>query len=207
MKAQLKGYGIAIGVTILLVALDPYNRIVRNALKDAVGGAPVWADHMFFMLALYVAVAIFLAWLLLGKREAFLASPSRQGWITGAVSGVGLLVVLAVVLALLGQLRLALDFNVPLLFGNVFSNFYEELIYRGIVLGIGVKYTRQEPVAIAMSVIVFSRGHLHYPWQLVLVVIGAGILWAAMTLKYRSLWPAYASHMVSDVLARILFGV
>jgi len=67
--------------------------------------------------------------------------------------------------------------NFLLMFGNLFSNFYEEYIYRGTLLAILMKYLGNKSVAITISALVFCQGHLHFPLPLLLVVFLAGVLW------------------------------
>ena len=67
--------------------------------------------------------------------------------------------------------------NWPVLFANFASNFYEEFIYRGVILGLLLKALngRYRWLAVLLSALLFIQGHLHYPAILVAVVLAAGL--------------------------------
>jgi membrane protease YdiL (CAAX protease family) len=133
----------------------------------------------------------------------------REAWLVGLVSGLALIALTVAVVSALGALTKAPQPNWPVLFANFVSNFYEEFIYRGAILGLLVKVLgRQHPWPAALiSAALFFQGHLHYPPALVAVVFVAGLAWAGMTIRYRSLWPAWVSHTLADAIGAALFGI
>jgi len=207
---RLRDLAVAAAVTATYLLVGIYvNLPLREALKRAVGGhVPYWLDHITFMLLANLVVAILLAWKLVGLGQTYVRRPTDQrAWLTGAATGVLIVGFIGAALATLGALQLMFEPNPLLMIGNVFSNFYEEFIYRGALLAILMKYVGSKSVAVTVSALVFCQGHLHYPLPLVLVVFLAALLWGAMVLRYQSLWPAWLSHCVMDFIADSIFHV
>lgn len=206
---RLRGLAVAAAVTATYLVVGAYvNLPLREALKRAVGGLPYWLDHITFMLLANLVVATLLAWKLVGLGQTYLRRPTDQrAWLMGAAAGVLILPFIAAALAAFGALKLKFEPNFLLMIGNVFSNFYEEYIYRGALLAILMKYLGNKPVAITISALVFCQGHLHFPLPLLLVVFLSALLWGAMVLRYQSIWPAWLSHCVMDFIADSIFDV
>ena len=204
--------GLTIAIVALAIALNPLNHQTRVWLRDdVVGGVPFWLDHLLFMVTLMVVVWGLIGFLLLGPRELALGLPERprEAWLVALVSGLALTALTVAVASALGALKMAPHPNWPVLFANFVSNFYEEFIYRGAILGLLAKVLgRQHPWPAALiSAALFCQGHLHYPLALVAVVFVAGLAWAGMTIRYRSLWPAWVSHTLADAIGHVLFGI
>jgi membrane protease YdiL (CAAX protease family) len=196
----------------LALALSPLNLQFRLWLRDdVVGGVPLWLDHVLFMVTLKLVVWGLLGFLLLGPRDLALGSPTRprQAWLVGLTSAFALLALLAAIFAASGHLAIAWQPNWPVLLANFASNFYEEFIFRGAILGLLLKALGRERAWLAapVSAGLFCQGHLHYPPALVAAVFLGGLLWAWMTIRYRSLWPAWASHTVLDAVGDSIFKV
>jgi membrane protease YdiL (CAAX protease family) len=206
---RLRSLAVAAAVTATYLLVGAYvNLPLREALKRAVGGVPYWLDHIAFMLLANLVVATLLAWKLVGLAQTYLRRPTDQrAWLMGAAAGVLILPFIGAALAAVGALKLKFEPNFLLMIGNVFSNFYEEYIYRGTLLAILMKYVGNKSVAITLSALVFCQGHLHFPLPLLLVVFLSALLWGAMVLRYRSIWPAWLSHCVMDFNADSIFEV
>jgi hypothetical protein len=202
--------GLVLGIIALAIALNPLNRTVRIWLRDeVVKGAPFWLDHLLFMVTLMLVVWGLIGFLLLGARGLSLGLPERpkEAWLAGLLSGLALSALVMAALAALGALVFEPHPNWPVLFANFVSNFYEELIFRGAILGLLLKVMdgqRGWPAAI-ISALLFCQGHLHYPPLLVATVFVAGLVWAWMTIRYKSLWPAWVSHTLADTIIDNLF--
>jgi len=204
--------GLVIAIVALSVALGPLNLRVRNWLRDdVVGGAPYWADHLFFMLTLLVVVWGAIGLLILGPRGMALGRPDRpkEAWLAGIISGLGLTALVLGVVAALGALVLQPHPDWPVTFANFVSNFYEEFVFRGAILGLLLTVLGRERawVATIVSALLFCQGHLQYPPALLATVFVAGVVWAWMTVRYRSLWPAWLSHTLADTIIDSLFKV
>jgi membrane protease YdiL (CAAX protease family) len=57
----------------------------------------------------------------------------------------------------------------------------------GLVSGLGLTALVMAALAALISAVLFCQGHLHYPPLLVATVFVAGLVWAWMTIRYRSL--------------------
>ncbi|MGE0439680.1 MAG: CPBP family intramembrane glutamic endopeptidase [Gemmatimonadales bacterium] len=204
--------GLTIAIVFLAIALNPLNLRFRIWLRDdVVGGVPFWADHILFMVTLMVVVWGLIGYLLIGRRGLSLVLPERprEAWLAGIASGIGLTGLTLAVVWALGGLTFAPHPDWPVLLANFVSNFSEEFVYRGAILGLLVRVLGRQPAwpAVVMSAALFCQGHLHYPPVLIAVVFGAGLVWAGLTVRYRSLWPAWVSHTLADVIAGALFGL
>jgi len=200
--------GLAIAIVALAIALNPLNRQFRVWLRDAVAkGAPFWLDHLLFMVTLMVVVWGLIGLLILGPRGVALGRPDRpkEAWLAGLVSGLGLSALVLAVLAVLGTVVVEPHPNWPVLFANFVSNVYEEFIYRGVILGLLLKVLDRPRIAAVISSALFCQGHLHYPAPLIATVFVAGLTWAWLTIRYRSLWPAWISHTLADTIVDNLF--
>lgn len=203
-------WGLVIAITALAITLNSANYYFRIWLRDTIaGGAPFWADHLFFMVTLMVVVWGTIGFLLLGPKGMFLGKPERpnEAWVVGVGSGLGLTALVLATLAALGAYAFEPHPNYPVLFANFVSNFYEEFIFRGAILGFLLKVMgeRGRWSAVVLSALLFCQGHLHYPPLLVGTVFVAGLVWAWMTVRYRSLWPAWLSHTLADTIIDNLF--
>jgi membrane protease YdiL (CAAX protease family) len=202
--------GLVIAIAALAIALNPLNGQVRIWLRDeVVQGVPFWLDHLLFMVTLMVVVWGLIGFLILGPGGLALGRPERprQAWMAGVVSGLGLTALVMGVLAVLGALVIEPHPNWPVMLANFVSNFYEEFIYRGAILGLllRVLHRRHAWLAALVSALLFCQGHLHYPLALVATVFVAGLTWAWLTVRYRSLWPAWVSHTLADTIVDALF--
>src|SRR5689334_25417082 len=131
----------------------------------------------------------------------------REAWLAGIVSGLGLTALVMGTLAAMGALVYEPHPNWPVMFANFVSNFYEEFIFRGAILGLLLAALGGEWkwTATIISAVLFCQGHLQYPPALLATVFAAGLVWAGLTIRYRSLWPAWLSHTLSDTLIDGLF--
>lgn len=202
--------GLVVAIVALAIALNPLNLQFRIWLRDGiVKGVPFWLDHLLFMVTLMVVVWGVIGLLLLGPRGLALGRPDRPGeaWLAGLGSGLGLTALVLAVLAALGQFAFEPHANWPVLFANFVSNFYEEFIFRGAILGLLLKALdgKRTWAAAVISAALFCQGHLHYPAALIATVFVAGLVWALMTIRYRSLWPAWFSHTLADTIVDNLF--
>lgn len=202
--------GVILAIIALAITLNSANYHFRIWLRDkVVGGAPFWADHIFFMVTLMVVVWGAIGLLLLGARGMGLGAPERpkEAWFAGVVSGLGLTALVLAVLAAMGALVFEPNPNYPVLFANFISNFYEEFIFRGAILGflLWAMDGKRTWTAAFISAILFCQGHLQYPLPLLATVLVAGTVWSWMTIRYRSLWPAWLSHTIADTILDNLF--
>jgi len=89
--------------------------------------------------------------------------------------------------------------------GNIFSNFFEEFIYRGFALVALRRVVGFWPAAVLSSAM-WAFTHTQYPviLQGCILLTGVGFCWMA---RYaRSLWAPYIAHEVLDVIGDSLIG-
>jgi membrane protease YdiL (CAAX protease family) len=156
------------------------------------------------------AICCAIAWLALVKAR-LLPPPSfalnRRVLILGALGGLAALMLsLAAVWFLFpaGTIHWIAP-NAWKIGGTLFSNFYEEWIFRGFLLTALAAVLGFWPAALVSSAL-WAGMHPQFPlsMQAVLTIMGAGWCWLAR--EARSLWAPYASHMLLDVIADSLIG-
>jgi len=89
--------------------------------------------------------------------------------------------------------------------GNIFSNFYEEFLYRGFLLVALTAVFGFWPAAVISSV-AFGASHTQYPLDVRALISVAGVMWSVVARQARSIWAPYISHMVLDVVGDSLVG-
>lgn len=134
--------GLVIAIVALAIGLNPLNRQFRGWLRDqVVTGVPFWLDHLLFMVTLMLVVWGLIGVLLLGWSGLSLRAPDRprEAWLVGIGSGLGLTALVVAALSVLGPVVMEPHPNWPVLLANFASNFYEEFIYRGVILGLPLR--------------------------------------------------------------------
>jgi membrane protease YdiL (CAAX protease family) len=89
--------------------------------------------------------------------------------------------------------------------GNVFSNFYEEFIFRGFLLTALAAVTGFLPAAVVTSAL-WAATHTQYPLSLQVTVFVVGMLLAWVAQRARTLWAPWGAHMIMDVVLDSLVG-
>jgi membrane protease YdiL (CAAX protease family) len=80
---------------------------------------------------------------------------------------------------------------------NIFSNFYEEFIFRGFLLAALTAVFGFWPAAV-LSSIAFAGVHTQYPLDLRALIAASAILWCWIVRRTKSVWSAYIAHMTLD---------
>lgn len=190
-------------------------RLVLSAGMDALGN-PSYAGfvgvvlpHLLLYSTLMAALSAAL-WTLLA-RSGLLPWPElgnfRQAIVPGVLGGVlALVLTLCVVLATFpaGTIHwIAPDpWKVG---GNVFSNFFEEFVFRGFVLVALRRVIGFWPAALLSSAM-WAFTHTQYPLTLQLCILATGVGFCWLARRARSLWAPYVAHEVLDVLGDSLIG-
>jgi membrane protease YdiL (CAAX protease family) len=82
---------------------------------------------------------------------------------------------------------------------NLFSNFFEEYIYRGFFLAALTVALGFWP-AVVLSSIAFGATHIQYPLELQALIAGIALIWAWSFRQGGGLLAPYAAHMTMDWL-------
>ena len=202
--------GLTLAIVALALTINPLNRQVRFWVRDQLlgGGVPYWLDNMLIMIAFQTLFWGTVGFLLLGRRGLSLTAPTRprEAWLVSLLSGLALVALLVPALALSGALVWQFKFDLLVDVANLISNFEEELVGRGAILGLllVVLGPKRGWLASLIQGALFCQGHEHYPLPLLLVVFVGGVLWCRMTIRYRSILPAWGSHMVADVVGGLI---
>ncbi|HYD87211.1 MAG TPA: type II CAAX endopeptidase family protein [Vitreimonas sp.] len=198
---------IAAAAAAYLVGLWPTWQL-RDFVLQAFGNPPyegVWIliPHVFLYSTLPALFCI-AAWSVLahaGWMPALRLSFRLRtlGW----GLGVGL-VSIAVLVAFFFASGQASAFHAPhvdpwLATANVFSNFYEEYVFRGFILVALTAALGFWPAAI-LSSLAFGATHAQYPLALQALIAGLALLWAWAGERGGGLLAAYTAHMTLDWL-------
>ena len=89
--------------------------------------------------------------------------------------------------------------------GNVFSNFYEEFIFRGFLLTALAAVIGFLPAAVVTSVL-WAVTHTQYPLSLQVTIFAVGFVLAWLAQSARTIWAPYGAHMIMDVVLDSLVG-
>jgi membrane protease YdiL (CAAX protease family) len=137
---------------------------------------------------------------------------ARAGWIAplhfrltrdALVWGViGILATIAMTVAFLFATGMSAGFHAPkvdpwLMAANLFSNFYEELVFRGFVLAALAAVFGFWPAAV-LSSLAFGFVHTQYPLSLQLLIAASGFLWCWLAHRTDSLITPLIAHMGLD---------
>lgn len=146
-------------------------------------------------------------------KEGLNLSITVGPWSLGKQSVVGLIAgIVCAIPAFIGMLlfsehRLTWSFEPYAFIGNVFSDFYKEFMYRGYLLG-AITYRSQDPVAaIILSSSLCAVGHIFATTPETIAIFFITALWAILTIRSRSLLPAYIAHLIMDLTLMQLRGI
>ena len=181
---------------------------VRDAVLNAFGapayeGVWIFIPHalLYSTLSALTALALWL-WLARARWVRPLSLAFNGG--VAAWGVLGGLVVIAITVVALYALGYGDLFHAPrvdpwLMAGNAFSNFFEELIFRGFLLTALGAALGFWPAAILSSV-AFGAVHTQFPFELQVLVGVAGFVWCLVAARAKSLLAPYISHMTLDWL-------
>lgn len=194
-------------VAVLLVNLKP-SELLREAVltqfgKPAYEGVWILIPHVFLYSTLTAAAAM-AAWLVLSNK-GWVARPWFAG-LTLRTTAAAVLVGLALAAVSLGYIGYAMPqamhefrFDPWVAGGNLFSNLFEEIIFRGFLLAALAAVFGFWPGAI-LSSIAFGAVHSQYPLDLQILVGLGGLAWCWLVRISQSLLAPWVSHTVLDLV-------
>jgi hypothetical protein len=156
------------------------------------------------------AVVSAVLWLMLSQARLLRPMPLGRGHrllfygVLGAVVAMAATVLLIVALPSLGTLRW-IGFDSWGIAGNVFSNFYEEFIFRGFILAGLTAVIGFWPAAVLSSGL-WAAQHTQYPLVLRATIGAIGIVWCWIRVRARTLWAPYLSHEIMDTVLDAIIG-
>jgi len=173
------------------------------------GFVGIFLPHLLLYSTLMAAVSALLWWALVraGRLEPPRFGNLRASVVLGIVGGI---VALALTLAIVWATMPAgtvhwIRPEVWKIAGNVFSNFFEEFVFRGFIL-VGLRSVVGFWPAAIVSSALWAVLHTQFPpiLQVSIFVVGIGFCWLAQLA--RSLWAPYFAHEVLDLIGDSLIG-
>lgn len=207
MTLPQRGLLLAAATSAYLVGFWPSWR-VRDLALGAFDNPPyegVWIliPHLFLYSTLQALVCVAL-WSVLARRgwmPALRLSPGKPalGW--GLAAGLASAATVVAFFLAIGQ---AGAFHAPrvnawLAVANVFSNFYEEYVFRGFILAALTAALGFWPAAL-LSSLAFGATHTQYPLALQALIAVLAVLWAWVARRSANLLAPYTAHMTLDWL-------
>lgn len=181
---------------------------LRDAVLNAFGNPPyesawILIPHLFLYTTLQ-ALFCLAAWTLLARLQwlpALKLSPrlSTLGW--GLAAGLASVVAVIAFFYATGQAGAfhAPRVNLWIAGANIFSNFYEEYVFRGFILAALTAALGFWPAAIISS-LAFGATHTQYPLELQALIAALAVLWAWVGKRAGGLLAPYTAHMTLDWL-------
>ena len=198
-------------LAILMIAVGAYmvgfwpTWWIRDAVLDAFGhpayqGLWILIPHVFLYstLSALTCLALWLALIRLKWLEPIPLAMSRSVVIWGLIGGVFTAAATFGIFAGMqpGAFHAA-QFNPWLAAANLFSNFYEEFIFRGFLLAALTAVFGFWPAAILSSV-AFGATHAQYPLEFQAIISAFALVWCWIVRRTGSIWSAWIAHMSLD---------
>jgi len=204
---------LAAATAVYLIGLWP-TWWVRDTVLRAAGFPPyqgLWKflPHLLLYSTLAAATAA-VAWIAFSRKGVLEPIPLCKGRQPLGKILIGAFVPIALVLGVLvltGQ-GSAIRWIPPdpwSIAGNLFSNFYEEFIYRGFLLA-ALAGVMGFWAAAGVTSALWAATHTQYPLSLQVTIFVTGVLLAWVTRAARTLWAPWGSHMIFDVVLDSLVG-
>ena len=206
-------------VVILMIAAGAYavgfwpTWWVRDAVLEAFGnpayrGVWILIPHVFLYttLSALICLVLWLALIRVKWLEPIPSAISRSVVIWGLIGGiVGAVVALGIFASLQPGAIHAAQIDPWIAAANLFSNFYEEFVFRGFLLAALTAVFGFWPAAILSSV-AFGATHAQYPLEFQAIIAVFGLAWCWIVRRTRSIWAAWIAHMSLDWIVDPFFG-
>ena len=182
----------------------PYVQPIQKQMFIGLEGGPKQfvTNLMLYNSFLYAVLSV-LAIFLLVKAKIFRSPSLKQNAKSAALQGltVGLIIlVLSIGFRFLVGSRFHLNFDLWEYGGNLFSNAYEEIFYRGLMfVGVLAFFRRAWPAAI-LSGLLFGLTHTQYPLGIQLGVAVIGVAFGFLYYRSGNLIAPWIAHQVGDLL-------
>ena len=183
--------------------------VLRAAGSPAYSGVWKLLPHLLLYSTLAAIVAA-IAWRFHARAGVLEGPPLGKGQRTvtsvlwGAVAAVAITLGAFLVLGQSAAIRW-IPPDPWLIAGNLFSNFYEEFIFRGFLLFALARIVGYWPAAVVTSVL-WAAMHTQFPPPLLVVVFLIGIVLSWVTARSKTLWAPWGSHMLMDIVLDSLVG-
>jgi membrane protease YdiL (CAAX protease family) len=202
---------LIVGIALLWLGQNIVTPAIAEQLDPKFGpseGSGLFLRHLVTF-SLFTAAISIAAWFALA-RIGWLASPRR--WLGfgpeplralrwGAIAGVALSALVVIVGVALGE-KLRWHPDGWKIAGNVFSNYYEEISYRGLIMQGAWAATGSRIGAVVISSAAFGWSHAHGSHAMLRAIAAgiAGCVFGGLAVRTRSLGGAWTAHQVSDMI-------
>ena len=204
---------LAAAAAVYLIGLWPTwwvrDTVLRAADFPAYAGLWKFLPHLLLYSTL-PALAAGVAWIAFARAGVIDAPPLGKGHrplgkiLIGAFGAIALVLVVLIATGQGSAIRW-IDPDPWSIAGNVFSNFYEEFIFRGFLLAALAAVIGFLPAAVVTSAL-WAATHTQYPLSLQVTIFAVGVLLAWVTQRARTLWAPWGAHMIMDVVLDSLVG-
>ena len=183
--------------------------VLRAAGFPAYSGLWKFLPHVLLYSTLAASVAA-VAWVMHAHAGLLDSPPLGKGQRTSTSVLAGAVTAIAVTLGTLVALGETAGIRwIPpdpwSIAGNLFSNFYEEFIFRGFLLTALARVMRFWPAAFVTSAL-WAAMHTQYPLALRVVVFTVGVVLSWIMARTKTLWAPWGAHMLMDVVLDSLVG-
>ncbi len=207
MSLMQRGILIAVATAAYVIGFWPTwwvrDFVLRAFDNPSYAGVWILVPHLFLYTTLQGLFCL-AAWTVLERLQwmpALRLSPrlSTLGW--GLAAGLVSIAILVVFFFATGQ---AGAFHAPrvnpwIATANIFSNFYEEYVFRGFILAALSAALGFWPAAV-LSSLAFGAVHTQYPLSLQALIAAIAVLWAWTAKRSGGLLAPYTAHMTLDWL-------
>jgi len=204
---------LAAAAAVYLIGLWPTwwvrDTVLRAADFPAYAGLWKFLPHLLLYSTL-PALAAGVAWIAFARAGVIDAPPLGKGHrplgkiLIGAFGAIALVLVVLIATGQGSAIRW-IDPDPWSIAGNVFSNFYEEFIFRGFLLAALAAVIGFLPAAVVTSAL-WAATHTQYPLSLQVTIFAVGVLLAWVAQSARTLWAPWGAHMIMDVVLDSLVG-
>lgn len=206
-------------VAILMIAAGAYavgfwpTWWVRDAVLKAFGnpayeGAWILIPHVFLYttLSALTCLVLWLALIRLKWLEPIPFAISRSVVIWGLIGGsVSAVAAFGIFARLQPGAVHAAQFKPWIAAANLFSNFFEEFVFRGFLLAALTAVFGFWPAAILSSV-AFGATHAQHPLEFRAIISVFGLAWCWIVRRTGSIWSAWIAHMSLDWIVDSFIG-
>ena len=203
LKKRIVIFSVIFGAAILWAAFfDPfYIRVLRYYPRPDNPGLNLLLKHVFvfgmsnFLFCL-ACLYILTRYKIFRKVSCAVTKDSiLRGFFWGTI-----VIVFAVSQWLYYGLNFQFDINYWSITGNLFSNFYEEIIFRAFLIPLFYYLFRNIRPAVFFSSVIFAVVHARYPLFLQLTVFVSGVCFAVSYLRSKTVFAPWLSHQLVDTI-------
>ncbi|WP_412470001.1 MULTISPECIES: type II CAAX prenyl endopeptidase Rce1 family protein [unclassified Halobacteriovorax] len=97
--------------------------------------------------------------------------------------------------------------NSQSILGNIFSNYYEEISYRALLVGVSLALFRNKWIAIVIPSLIMVSTHTQYPFEFKCLVFLGSCFFSYVYIRTSNLVSSWSSHQVSDIVLDTILKV